>query len=296
MYNYQFNSLSTIVKISISRELFANNLMPVYKLFEGVEDTCSRFKEDSELSLLNQKIGKETAISADMFSILTMAESFYKETYGIFNPGVLTALESSGYSKSIESIRGQKLEIASPSAIAAINPFTLNENLQSVILHTKIDLGGIAKGWVIDKASKLLDDKMCFGFINVGGDIRIFGSLPRQLNIGIENPFENTKIISSIQVKDGALATSTSMKRKWNLNGKQAHHLIDSRTGKPSESGIVSATVTAPTALEADVWAKTALLLGEEKGKEWLIKKGCLAVLINKDGEIWEVGVRNGNV
>ncbi|WP_223595725.1 FAD:protein FMN transferase [Neobacillus bataviensis] len=295
MYNYQFNSMSTIVKISISRELFANDLIPVHKLFEGVEDTCSRFKKDSELSLLNQQIGKETAISADMFSILTTAESFYKETDGIFNPGVLTALESSGYSKSIESIRGQKLEIASPSAIAAINPFTLNENLQSVILHTKIDLGGIAKGWVIDKASKLFE-KMGFGFINVGGDIRIFGSLPRQLNIGIENPFENTKIISSIQVKDGALATSTSMKRKWNLNGKQAHHLIDSRTGKPSKSGIVSATVTAPTALEADVWAKTALLLGKETGKEWLIKKGCLAVLINKDGEIWEVGVQNGNL
>ncbi|MDN3018165.1 FAD:protein FMN transferase [Paenibacillus sp. BSR1-1] len=295
MYKYQFNSMSTIVKISVSRELFANDLMQVYKLFEDVEDTCSRFKEDSELSLLNQQLEKEAVISADMFSILTMAESFYKETDGIFNPGVLTALESIGYSKSIESIRGQKLEIASPSTIAAINPFTLNENLQSVILHTKIDLGGIAKGWVIDKASKLLEN-MGFGFINVGGDIRIFGSLQRQLNIGIENPFENTKIISSIQVKDGALATSTSMKRKWNLNGKQAHHLIDSRTGKPSESRIVSATVTAPTALEADVWAKTALLLGEEKGKEWLIKKGCLAVLINKDGEIWEGGVQNGNV
>ncbi|MGG1677995.1 FAD:protein FMN transferase [Neobacillus sp. NRS-1170] len=295
MYNYQFNSMSTILKISISCELFANDLMPVYKLFEGVEDTCSRFKEDSELSLLNQQIRKEVAISADMFSILTLAESFYKETDGIFNPGVLTALESIGYSKSIEIIKGQKLEIASPSAIAAINPFTLNESLQSVMLHTKIDLGGIAKGWVIDNAANLLA-KIGFGFINVGGDIRIFGSLPRQLNIGIENPFENTKIITSIQVKDGALATSTSMKRKWMLNGKQAHHLIDSRTGKSSETGIVSATVTAPTALEADVWAKTALLLGADKGQDWLESKGCLSVLINKDGEIWKRGRQDGNV
>jgi thiamine biosynthesis lipoprotein len=292
MYKYQFNSMSTIVQISINYELFANDLMPIYKLFELTENTCSRFLDESELSILNQQIGKAVNVSSEMFSILTEAERFFKETAGIFNPGVLSAIENNGYSKSIEKIRGQEIDIPAPLAAIAIHsqPFTLDQKLRVVTLHSKIDLGGIAKGWVIDRAAQFLE-KMAFGFINVGGDIRIFGSLPRPLNIGIESPFEETNMISSLLVESGAVATSTSMKRKWLVKGEWRHHLIDTKTGRPSASKIVSATVTAPTALEADVWAKTVLLLGEEKGQKWIIEKGVPAVLINKEGNIWRGGV-----
>lgn len=291
MYQYKFNSMSTMVQISINQELYANDMMPIYKQFELLENTCSRFRTDSELSKLNQQIGKEVTVSSEMFLILTKADKFYKDTEGIFNPSILTALENSGYAKSIEFIRDLSLETPARSlAMAARSqPYTLNEEQQAVILHSKIDLGGIAKGWVIDRAAQLLA-KMGYGFINVGGDIRIFGSLPRALNIGIENPFESSNIISSIQIENGAVATSTTKKRKWIVNGEWRHHLIDAKLGRPSESNIVSATVTAPTAIEADVWAKTVLLLGENYGREWVAKKGIRAVLINKDGDIWRGG------
>jgi thiamine biosynthesis lipoprotein len=291
MYTYQFNSMSTFVKISINRELFANDLMPVYKWFETIEDTCSRFREDSELSLLNQQVGKEVEISQDMFLILKEAERFYKETDGIFNPGILSAIENSGYKQSIEHIRGQQVALTSPMNAAAIMvpAYTLNETRQSVTLSSRIDLGGIAKGWVIDRAGEVLE-KLGFGFINVGGDIRIFGPLPRPLNVGIESPFDPSIMISSIQVQTGALATSTSMKRRWKLQEKWNHHLIDPDTGKPSESKIISATVTAPTAVEADVWAKTILLMGEQKAKELLTQKGTKSVLIHESSDIWRGG------
>lgn len=295
MYQYQFNSMSTVVKISINHELFANDMMPVYKLFSKIENRCSRFREDSELSRLNQQVGKEVTITCEMYAILTEADLFFEETEGIFNPSILSMLENNGYAKSIEYIKGK--EVQAPSTAVCINPhpYTLNEKLQAVTLYSKIDLGGIAKGWVIDRAAQLLE-KMGFGFINVGGDIRIFGELPRRLNIGIENPFGKEKMISSIQAETGAVATSTTMKRRWLVNGEWKHHLIDTRTGMPTGSRIVSATVTAPTALEADVWAKTVLLLGEEKGQEWIRKKGLRAVLINKAGEIWRRGAENGAV
>src|SRR4051812_12211927 len=250
MNKYNFNSMSTMVQISINQELFANDLMPVYKLFASVENTCSRFKEDSELSRLNQQVGKEVEISELLFSILKDALRFFEETNGVFNPGILSAIENSGYTKSIEYIKGQELA-GSPllaPGVRNIQPYRLNEEKQTVVLQTRIDLGGIAKGWVIDRAADLLSENG-FGFINVGGDIRIFGNLPRSLNIGIEDPFEPTKMLSSIQVSVGAVATSTSMKRRWKKDGENKHHLIDARTGEPSASTIVSATVTAPTAL-----------------------------------------------
>jgi FAD:protein FMN transferase len=288
MYKYNFNSMSTMVQISINQEMFANDLMPVYKLFAAVEDTCSRFKEESELSRLNQQVGKEVEVSDDLFNILKEALRFYKETNGIFNPGILSAIEDSGYTKSIEYIKGKELGASSQSApeISKIQPYQLNEEKQTVILQTRIDLGGIAKGWVIDCAADLLS-KQAYGFINVGGDIRIFGILPRALNIGIEDPFDPSKMLSSIQVSQGAVATSTSMKRRWKMNGKNKHHLIDTTTGEPSTSTILSSTVTAPTAVEADVLAKVTLLLGEKDGKSWLSSKKIKAVIINEAKEIW---------
>lgn len=291
MYTYRFNSMSTTVQISISHEMFANDMMPIYKLFESIENTCSRFREDSELSRINQQVGKELPVSTEMFAILTEADRFFKETEGIFNPGILSSLETSGYSRSIEYIRGQEVIVHALSTnVPSLSlPFTLNIRKQSVFLLSTIDLGGIAKGWVIDRASELLE-RTGYGFINVGGDIRIFGELPRALNIGIESPFDEKQMLSSIQVTNGAVATSTSMKRKWLVNGEWKHHLIDTHTGKPSESHIVSATITAPSALEADVWAKTVLLLGEDKGREWIKAKGSKAVLIDKMREIWNGG------
>ncbi|MCM3569668.1 FAD:protein FMN transferase [Neobacillus mesonae] len=291
MYQYKFHSMSTIVQISINQELFANDLLPIYKLFELIEETCSRFRPDSELSRLNTQVGKEVAVSSELLLILHDAARFYKETDGIFNPGILAVLEQNGYRKSIEFIRDCEVKESLSLPFGAIQdqPFTLNEKQCSVTLYTTIDLGGIAKGWVIDRAASMLA-KLGYGFINVGGDICIFGTLPRPLNIGIENPFDNTKIISSIQIEDGALATSTSMKRKWRVNGQWNHHLIDTRTGKPSNSSIVSATLTAPTALEADVWAKTILLQGKDKGREWISRNKKRAVLIEQDGDIWRGG------
>ena len=291
MYKYNFNSMSTMVQLSINQELFANDLMPVYKLFASVENTCSRFKEDSELSKLNQQLGQEVEVSDQLFSILKEALEFYEETNGVFNPGILSAIENSGYTKSIELIKGRELLAPSPIApvFTKVRPYQLDEDKQTVVLHTRIDLGGIAKGWVVDRAAVILSD-IGYGFVNVGGDIRIFGSLPRPLNIGLEDPFDPSKMLSSIQVTDGAVATSTSMKRRWKVNGSSKHHLIDATTGEPSASTIISSTVTAPTAVEADVLAKVVLLLGEEHGKALLFVKKNTAVIINEAKEIWRGG------
>ncbi|MDP4084308.1 MAG: FAD:protein FMN transferase [Bacillota bacterium] len=291
MYKYNFNSMSTIVQISISQELFANDLMPVYKLFSSIEDTCSRFKKDSELSRLNQQVGQEVNVSSDLYIILQEALKYYEETNGVFNPGILSAIENSGYTKSIEFIKGRELESSprSTSDSSRNRPYQLNESTRTVTLQTRIDLGGIAKGWVIDRAADFLL-KYGYGFINVGGDIRIFGRLPRPLNIGIEDPFDSTKMISSIQVSDGGVATSTSMKRRWKMNGRNKHHLIDAKSGEPSTSTILSSTVTAPTATEADVLAKVTLLMGEEDGKAFILSKKNNAVIINQGREIWRGG------
>ncbi|WP_379971187.1 FAD:protein FMN transferase [Ectobacillus sp. sgz5001026] len=288
MNKYSFHAMSTKVELGIVSYLDSEILHQVEIWLGAIENTCSRFRPDSELSQLNEHVGEERAVSFSLFQILEKAEEFYKDTDGIFNPGILTTLEQEGYTKSIEYIRDKEVEALTLStSIVPQPPFTLNTAKGTVTLHTRIDLGGIAKGWALDYIAALLEAH-ADGFINIGGDIRVFGTLPYPLHLDIENPLSNTGYISSIDITSGGLATSTSAKRKWLVNGEYHHHLIDPATAHSSQSPIISATVTANSAVQADVWAKVVLLLGEEKGKQWIHRKGIHAVLVGQDGSIWK--------
>ncbi|WP_416829131.1 FAD:protein FMN transferase [Ectobacillus polymachus] len=289
MNKYSFRAMSTSVELGIVSYLDSEILHQVEIWLEAIENTCSRFRPDSELSQLNKYIGQEREVSFSLFEILQKAEEFYNDTDGMFNPGILTSLEQEGYTKSIEQIRDKEVETHPLSfhEIVPQPPFTLDAAKGTVTLHTRIDLGGIAKGWALDYIAALLEPH-ADGFINIGGDIRIFGMLPQSLHIDIENPFSKNGFISSIDITEGGLATSTSAKRKWLVGGQYHHHLIDPSTGHCAKSPIISATVTAPTAVEADVWAKVVLLLGEKKGKQWIHRKGIHAVLVNQDGSLWK--------
>ncbi|MGG5252607.1 FAD:protein FMN transferase [Neobacillus sp. SM06] len=110
MNEYRFNSMSTMVHISITRELFANDLMPVYKKFEQIEDLCSRFRPDSELSRINRQIGKEIPVSEELYTIFEAALRFYEETDFL----ILTIVTSKARKK-IGYQRWRKLH--------ALNPF-----------------------------------------------------------------------------------------------------------------------------------------------------------------------------
>ncbi|MBO9129402.1 FAD:protein FMN transferase [Bacillus sp. 165] len=289
MKKYTFKAMSTVVEIGTLLDLPEDIQCVVKEQLRTLEAACSRFQENSELSSLNKQLGKEMPVSSLLFDILQKAQVFYEETDGLFNPGILRALEYAGYSKSIEYIRGKATDSPSspPPYPVQMFPYTLNEGLQAVTLHTKIDLGGMAKGWILDEIGTYLETHGN-GFVNIGGDIRIFGSLPHALHIGIEHPYLVNTIVDSLTISSGAIATSTSMKRRWLVNGEWKHHLINPLTGQPSDSTLISCTVAAPTAIQADIWAKTILLLGEEQGRKWLQQKKITAVLLNHHNEIWK--------
>jgi thiamine biosynthesis lipoprotein len=130
---------------------------------------------------------------------------------------------------------------------------------------------------------------MCTGFVNAGGDLRVFGQREEGWKIAIGDPFEKEKQLGTIQIKDGAVATSSTMKRRWKRGAQWMNHLLDPRTGQPTQSVIVSATVTAPTAKQADVWAKTVLLLGEERGAKFILDQQAQAVLVDHNLQIRSV-------
>jgi thiamine biosynthesis lipoprotein len=154
--------------------------------------------------------------------------------------------------------------------------------------NMRLDLGGIAKGWAVDRATAMLR-RLGPGLVNAGGDLRAWGDQPGGDDDGqgwlaaVDNPIMPGSDVAWLWVRDGALATSSTATRRW-VGG---HHLIDPRTGRPAETDLVSVTALATEAAQAEVIAKVVLVLGQEAGLVWLAERpGVEAMLVTVGGHV----------
>jgi thiamine biosynthesis lipoprotein len=128
----------------------------------------------------------------------------------------------------------------------------------------RLDLGGIAKGWIAERAARILADHSYACGVNAGGDLFLCG-LPAgetAWEIDLEDPRDPEKSLGVLRVAPGAVATSSIMKRRWRQGEQEQHHVIDPRTWRPAETPWLSVTVYATHAAEAEVWAKVLLIAG----------------------------------
>ncbi|UOF88660.1 FAD:protein FMN transferase [Fodinisporobacter ferrooxydans] len=294
--SFTFRAMNTQVELLLEpyeQQAFEKEELCTYiqLLFQQVEHICSRFLPESELSILNRTTERDMPLSPLLFEVLINAYNAWKYTDGMFNPCLLPQLEAAGYDKSMENITDSEDKLPMhPFFAYAKLPFEIDTNRKTVRLSQgmKIDLGGIAKGWTVDHAADYLK-QFGAGFINAGGDLRVFGDRDEFWHIGVENPFDPNKDLGTLAIRNGAVATSSTWKRRWKRGGNWMTHLIDPRTGRPTQSEIVSATVTAPTAKEADVWAKTVLLLGVEQGTKFVQERQAQAVLVDQNQQVRSV-------
>jgi FAD:protein FMN transferase len=153
-----------------------------------------------------------------------------------------------------------------------------------------LDLGGIAKGWTVDRAAEMLG-AWGAAMVDAGGDIRVSAAAGGEpWPIGIQNPFDPARGLGVVTLEGGAVVTSTVGRRRWQRDQHTMHHLIDPRTGKPSQSDLHTVTVFAPTAASAEVAAKVALILGSDRGRAHLIARGLSGVFVDQTGCVEAVG------
>ena len=208
-------------------------------------ERLTRFSADSELSQLNAREGEWFPVSAELESVLHAALEAHRMSAGLVNAAVLPSMVAIGYTRSAADGHAvATLEAARPlpplPEVLEVRPGEAR-----VARGSGIDLGGIAKGWMADRLSDALG-AACV--VNLGGDLRARGRWP----IGVGE--------ATLMLRDQGAATSSTLKRRWG----DVHHLIDPRTGRPAQTGLEEVSVVAATALEAEVVAKTALLLGPE--------------------------------
>ena len=153
-----------------------------------------------------------------------------------------------------------------------------------------MDPGGAAKGYVADRIAEYLNaQKITGAIINMGGDMRLIGQKSDGgiFNIGINDPFGKGSCICSLSLTDKSVATSGTYERCFTKDGKTYHHILDTKTGYPADTDIVSATVITNDTEAADCLATACILLGSAKALPLIESLDYTeAVMILSDGTI----------
>lgn len=236
--------------------------------FERWEAGMSRFRPASELSFLNAHAGQWLSISQDMSYVIQAALDVAHLTDGLVNPLILPALEAAGYDHTFEagSFEPGPARLVRPVPDwreIALDPA---QCMVWIPAETRLDLGGIAKGWAAQRAAERMAS---FGacLVDAGGDMVARGAPdseePEGWAVALAGPEdEEDGAAGLIMLSDAAIATSGVGYRRWQRDGQLLHHVIDPRTGRPAQTDVCSATVIAPDAVQAEAWGKAALIDG----------------------------------
>jgi thiamine biosynthesis lipoprotein len=288
----RFSSMGTEVTVLLptGRDDAAAVARDVIAAWEG---RFSRFHSDSELSALNAAAGRGDGFvaSAALFEAASTALQAAAATDGLFDPLLGARLVALGYDRTFaQLVDGRPASGLGPWQSGRWQEVITDPATRRIWLPagTALDLGGIAKGMAVDAALHAVVHitGVAWAAVNAGGDLAVHG-LPPGVSawpIAVEGLGERV-----LTIRDGAVATSTVLERRWrSADGGWRHHLIDPRTGHPSDSDVSLASVAAATCAQAEVAAKVALLLGVHDGTAFLQRHGLTGVLVETDGtERW---------
>jgi thiamine biosynthesis lipoprotein len=245
---------------------------------EETEMSLSRFRPESELCRLNRR-GTLLA-GRRLLEALQAAALAYEWSGGTLDPRVIGALEGFGYRKSLP-----EGEIPSASVPVPLEPVDMrtwingNTGRIKLPLGVRLDLAGVGKALGIGWAAQQLAGHSGF-LVDVGGDIIALGGDERGQPLRVA--VDHGGFVGEFAGNSLAVATSTTTRRAWKAGGLDVHHLIDPRTGAPSQSDLLYATVAAPTILEADLTAKLLIIEGRKAAER--LNPGYQIVVTDRDG------------
>ena len=270
-----FRAMNTEIVLAAEGDMdqLSEGFQRVRQFIAESEARFTRFSEASELSALNRSAGEWFQASSDLFEVVKIARDLHEQTGGLFDPTLLDALRAMGYDRSMDEIREQGslpyipgLSIHSGSGMRGM---LLDSGTKMIRLPAgmKLDLGGVAKGWIAERSAELLALYSEACTVNAGGDLFLIGT-PRgeaAWKIGLEDPQSLDRDLAVLHVPSWAVATSSITRRRWMQGSQVRHHIIDPRTGLPAVTDWLSVTVIAPHAAEAEAFAKACLIAGTQE-------------------------------
>lgn len=295
IHSHTFRAMGTSVELLLecpseaqARQAFGEAEQEIARL----EMVFSRFDASSELSRLNS--AGSLVCSDELFDVVQLSVDARRDTAGRFDPTVHEAMVAAGYDTSFEKLNGRVRALGhTPTPSSDLEPLSLNPATRQITLapNVKLDLGGIAKGWIVDQVLELITS---YGpaLVNAGGDIAASQGATEPWTIRVPDWDQDDRALT---FDWGAIATSGTDRRRWSVdNGRSTemrHHVIDPRTATSATTDIQRATVFAATCAEAEVHATRLLLAGTPlRARLEANHLGIAAVLIDLDGNATTAG------
>ena len=254
-----------------------------------IDELMSHYKPESELSQINARAAEEPVkVDPELFDLIKLSLHFSEITEGAFDITYASVGHLYDFPNHVHPTEAQI-----KSALPAVNFRNLlldpvNHSVRFEHKGMRIDLGGIGKGYAVDRGIDILKARgIKHAVVTAGGDTRIIGDhMGRPWVVAIRHPDDENKIVTKIPLIDTAMSTSGDYERFFDENGVRYHHIIDPHTGH-SASKVRSATILGPTATETDGMSKTAFVLGPEKALEIINRMPQYdAVFVRPDGKV----------
>lgn len=283
-----FSTMSTFGTVSLAHQekmTVSNALTAAHEAIREVEKTCNIFDPESELSMLNATAADEPFACSDLlWDVLTRARAFWRDSGGVFDVTIDPLMKLWGFHSKRETLPSAD-EIAEAKRLTGLDKVAFDDEKHTVkftVPGMSINLGGIAKGYALDRAADAVRKLgVKTGWIEIGGNIL---ALPKKSGggkyaAGIKNPFHKEQLLGKTAISDAAISTSGNYERYVVIDGKQYTHIINPATGLPV-SGMDSVSVIAPTGVASDAISTSIFIAGPYAVAGWTKKFPGLRVLI----------------
>ena len=254
-------------------EMRANiSIESAFTMLAVVEKVMSDYDPTSQLSGVNQRAYESQAkVSEPLFEVLVTAVEYSKKTDGAFDVTIGPVVDvwrkaaKEGRKPTDEELAAAKEKVGYEKLILDAE----NRTVRFAVEGMRLDLGGIAKGYAIDRAIEAMRSRGAIGgMVDVGGDIRCFGRRKDEMQqwlVGLQNPEVEGDLLLKLRLNDTSVATSGDYRRFVLIDGQRYSHIFDPAMSTSAQD-LTSVTIIAPTAMQADILATAVSVMGKEKG------------------------------
>jgi thiamine biosynthesis lipoprotein len=288
----QWESLGTYAYLAAAPEHLDRAHAVALEVLGAVDRTCSRFRADSDLSRANARPGGWVAVDPLLVAALGVAVGAAEATGGLVTPCLGRNLVSLGYDATLGVVHARRSPVRRrleppPRATAWQEIRTDPDGAVRVPTGCSLDLGATAKAWASDLVAGSIADRLgCAALVSLGGDVRVVPGEdgPAQWSVRVTERLGDADG-QTVWLDGGGLATSSTTARHWQGPSGACHHLLDPRTGLPTDGYWRTVTATGPTCAAANTASTAAVVLGPD-APDWLARRQVAARLVAADGTV----------
>jgi thiamine biosynthesis lipoprotein len=248
--------------------------------------------ETSEISILNAS--GSAKLSDDAAYLVKRSIELNASTSGAFDIAIYPVMKAWGFADGNYQVP-EKEELKKLLALADVSDIIYNDSTKEISFAQsgmQIDLGGIAKGYTSARIMEIFKEHgVSHGMVSLGGNVQVLGTKTdgSKWRIAVQNPDKSSDYLGVLSVSDKAVITSGGYERYFEQDGVTYHHIIDSATGYPADSGLVSVTIVSSDGTLADGLSTSLFIMGKDKATEyWRAHHDEFdVIMLTDDGELY---------